>query len=508
MLVTARGLSTDLTDLNKPTHNLPSHPMAPKKAKAKAKSGKSKRTAANDSSPGAQDTAERLALIEQAKEMTQLIKMEESAFNEFQQQRERINYFWIVERKNLEEQTAQLRNKERDRQEKEEKYQFEIKRIKHLLHEQHQEISEMKQGELSLQSTQEAHRETTYEIKADNRHLQTEGKMSDSAHYEYMKSLTHEQDRKISELRHQYERYAKDIQQKYERKRKVVRDRLEAQRKADTQQIEERKNLHIGQLMSAHEKAFREIKNYYNDITHNNLDLIKSLKEQVADLKKKEAQDEKLMFEISQENKRMSEPLKRALQDVEALRKRYQQYQRDKSVLRDTKAELLVLEEQFATRSWEYEVLTQRLLQVGKEYQDLKNALQNTIYDVQRRNGFKNLMLEKQMSALKDTLDLKSAEMQELMSHGKLDPENVDFKGDLDDVIQSKRQTRYELEQHSIKISAMHKALAETVEAKLMEYGLTLVDLEYDVKGATKKSEIYERDSLSQITLKPFQHDD
>ena len=31
-----------------------------------------------------------------------------------------------------------------------------------------------------------------------------------------------------------------------------------------------------------HEKAFTEIKNYYNDITHNNLDLIKSLKEEAS----------------------------------------------------------------------------------------------------------------------------------------------------------------------------------------------------------------------------------
>ena len=43
--------------------------------------------------------------------------------------------------------------------------------------------------------------------------------------------------------------------------------------------IERQKNVHIEQLMASHEKAFAEIKNYYNDITHNNLDLIKSLKE-------------------------------------------------------------------------------------------------------------------------------------------------------------------------------------------------------------------------------------
>lgn len=238
--------------------------MAPKKAKTKAKT-KSKRATASASTLGAQDTADRLALIEQAKEMRLLIKSEESAFNDFQQQRERINYFWIVERKNLEERTAQLRNKERERQEMEEKYQFEIKVTiwSNSLALSSDSASELwtahkafatraasrdqwnearywclrvcweceslincfwrLEGELSLQTTQDAHRDTKHEIKSDNRHLQAEGNMSDIAHYQYMKSLKHEQDEKLSNLRHQYERYAKDIQQKYERKRKVRR---------------------------------------------------------------------------------------------------------------------------------------------------------------------------------------------------------------------------------------------------------------------------------------------
>ena len=37
-------------------------------------------------------------------------------------------------------------------------------------------------------------------------------------------------------------------------------------------------------LMKKHEKAFGEIKNYYNAITQDNLSLIKSLKEEVAEI--------------------------------------------------------------------------------------------------------------------------------------------------------------------------------------------------------------------------------
>ena len=41
-------------------------------------------------------------------------------------------------------------------------------------------------------------------------------------------------------------------------------------------QVEERKNSHINELMRQHEAAFAEIKAYYSDITANNLDLIKA----------------------------------------------------------------------------------------------------------------------------------------------------------------------------------------------------------------------------------------
>lgn len=81
---------------------------------------------------------------------------------------------------------------------------------------------------------------------------------------------------------------------------KILREDLELRRKQEIHEIEERKNNHINELMRQHERSFAEIKNYYNDITHNNLDLIKTLKEDVAEMKKREAQNEKLMYEIAQ----------------------------------------------------------------------------------------------------------------------------------------------------------------------------------------------------------------
>jgi chaperonin cofactor prefoldin len=50
--------------------------------------------------------------------------------------------------------------------------------------------------------------------------------------------------------------------------------------------------------------------------------------EDVAEMKKKEASNERLMYEIAQENKRLSEPLTKALKEVETLRKQLASYEK------------------------------------------------------------------------------------------------------------------------------------------------------------------------------------
>lgn len=85
-------------------------------------------------------------------------------------------------------------------------------------------------------------------------------------------------DEQITQLRSDFERQAREIEAKYEKKMRTLRDELDLRRKTEIHEIEERKNGQINELMKTHEKAFTDIKNYYNDITLNNLSLINTLK--------------------------------------------------------------------------------------------------------------------------------------------------------------------------------------------------------------------------------------
>lgn len=71
----------------------------------------------------------------------------------------------------------------------------------------------------------------------------------------------------------------------YEQKIENLREELELRMKVEVHEIEERKNQHINDLMRNHQEAFKEMKEYYNDITKENLELIKMHKEKLVDIR-------------------------------------------------------------------------------------------------------------------------------------------------------------------------------------------------------------------------------
>jgi growth arrest-specific protein 8 len=60
----------------------------------------------------------------------------------------------------------------------------------------------------------------------------------------------------------------------------------------------------------------------------------------VEEMKKKEERNEKLMADITAENKRLSEPLQAALAECDTLKRELQHYEKDKLSLQNSKARL------------------------------------------------------------------------------------------------------------------------------------------------------------------------
>jgi hypothetical protein len=141
---------------------------------------------------------------------------------------------------------------------------------------------------------------------------------------------------------------------RYEVKMDTQREDLDLRRKTELHEIEERKNGQIYALMKQHEKAFGDIKNYYNDITLNNLALINSMQEQLQELKKKDERAEKVMAEIMAENKKLAEPLAQARAELIEAKKQLVHHDRDRRALAAAKAQIKTLTLEADRARWEF----------------------------------------------------------------------------------------------------------------------------------------------------------
>jgi len=461
---------------------------APKKKgdKGKGKKGKDKGKGKGDGGKAPLADGEEMTPEQLKETIAQLhseLDKEREERNYFQLERDKINTFWEISKKELEDRKAELRNKDREMEELEERHQVEIKvykqKVKHLLYEHQNNVAQLKEaGEMALKLQQEEHRTREAESKKDKRSLKLELKELELAHEDAIRDLKQENDKNITKMLQEYERMVKELQKKYEAKMKILRDDLELRRKVEILEIEERKNHHINELMKKHEKAFGEIKNYYNDITHNNLDLIRSLKEEVSEMKKKEISNEKLMFEIAQENKKLSEPLTRALKEVEKLRHELANYQKDKMSLQNAKSRLHVLETQLRDLTWEHEVLEQRFHHVEKERDELYEKFESTIYDVQQKSGFKNILLERKLQAINESLEKKEAQLSEVLAAANLDPNMLgQVSKKLDDVLDAKNGAIKDLQYELARVTKAHNDVIRVYESKLTEFGIPVEEL-------------------------------
>ncbi|XP_063294430.1 dynein regulatory complex subunit 4 [Pelobates fuscus] len=458
--------------------------MPPKKAKG----GKKKKSAKGKKSPGLVDG---VATQEMSKEQLEehIVRLREELDREreernyFQLERDKIHTFWEITRRQLDEKKSELRNKDREMEQAEERHQVEIKvykqKVKHLLYEHQNNISELKtEGSVAIKLSQMEHRTQESVLRKDMRGMWVEIKEQELANEMMVKNLKLKQDEGITRLRSDFERQVREIETKYEKKMHVLREELELRRKTEIHEIEERKNGQINTLMKNHEKAFSDIKNYYNDITLNNLALINSLKEQMEDMKKKEDRLEKEMADLQLQNRRLTEPLQKAREEVAELHKKLTSYEKDKTTLASTKARLKQTEKELADLKWEHEVLEQRFEKLQVERDELYRKFTTAIHEVQQKNGFKNLLLERKLSALGDMLEKKEAQLNEVLAASNLDPTALTaVTRKLEDVLDSKNSAIKDLQYELARVCKSHNDLLRTYEAKMRAFGIPADEL-------------------------------
>ncbi|NWS75484.1 DRC4 protein, partial [Crotophaga sulcirostris] len=269
-----------------------------------------------------------------------------------------------------------------------------------------------------------------------------------------------------------------EIEAKYADKMQALRNELDARRSMEICELEERKNSHISELMKNHEKAFTDIKNYYNDITHQNQEHISLLKEQVEEMKKRENRLRKERAEVLLKNKQLKESLQQAQEQVSELQQKLARCNQDKEALKNTKARLKVTQKELQDLKWEHEVLVQRFSKVQAERDELYHKFTKAINEVQQKTGFKNLLLERQLKGLHNILERKEVELSEALAASNIDPSAFSLVSQkLEDELSLRDSTIKDLQFQLARACKAHNDLLKAFEGKLMAFEIPLDNL-------------------------------
>jgi len=209
---------------------------------------------------------------------------------------------------------------------------------------------------------------------------------------------------------------------KYEEQLKRLKEELELKIKVEIHEIEERKNQHINDLIRNHEAAFAELKSYYNDITRENLNVIKGQKHDIENLQASLLANSKQITEIKAQNKRAEEPIKKNRKIRDDLKYELRQHEKDQMSLENLKIKIAMLRERIRKLELEQENIDIRFNQVLQEKIDLGERFEAVTNEVKSHAELKNDLLTKRLGDLEEQLIYKETQLQQLLQRSQIDP--------------------------------------------------------------------------------------
>ena len=185
--------------------------------------------------------------------------------------------------------------------------------------------------------------EKRFHVKQEENNRKSKTTHKDDYEREDVQNIT-DTEEKRRKLQDEVEQLQSDLEMQkeqlildYETKLDELGEELALRLKVEIHEIEERKNQHRNELMENHTKSFREMKDYYNQITRESLELIKVLKERLQDIKDTIKKNEEIIENLKKEMMQFQEPLTQAKHEAEQLRKSVATFDKDKMALRNAR---------------------------------------------------------------------------------------------------------------------------------------------------------------------------
>ncbi|XP_026179652.1 dynein regulatory complex subunit 4-like [Mastacembelus armatus] len=403
----------------------------------------------------------------------------------FQLERDKIQAFWEISKRNLEETKAELRNRRREREEAEERHRVEItvykQKLKHVLSEHHNTITELKMdGTASSSLIQNQHTESELGLRRDVHGLREDFRERRLQNQNCIKELRLQHQVELMELTNEYDRTIREIEIKNQKKMQAMVEAEDRKRRAEVSELEDRMRSRVATLTEDHDRALRGAEEYYSAAQSKVLADQKVLKEELAEVQKQHARADKELSAVQQENRRLSESLQDAELQLPELHKQLQQHHQARAAAAASRARVKATEKELRDVTVQLELLLQAFQKVQQERDELLEKQTEAILAVQQKSGLKELLLDRKLAALTETVEKKEAELCAVLSSSSI--EQAAGSGStnrLQEMLASKQITISALQDDLARESQEYDQLLHICEERLRVLGVPLQDLPF-----------------------------
>jgi len=411
---------------------------------------------------------------------------EERLLNEFQQHVVKIESLLMMEKQKSFEIKDKIRDKVQEKTELQDKQEYELKvyqeKVKHLLSEHELLITNLRiECEQILKTLENVDRDEQFGLQTNIRSLLIKQKENTLKHSELLNEYNILNIKQIMELREEYKIKINDLYNKYNEKFAQIRKKCKSERKLKIKLIESSKNKHICELMKKHKQSLNDIKNYYSDIIHSNLDLIKALKCETLEVQKKEKSKEQQMTEISNINKSLSKPLKKYLNDIETLKSTLSTYAKEKDILAATQVNIDMLQGEYDDLEWKHEILRQKYDQESEEHDVLVRKYESAMLDIKQKKSMKTLILNRSIKQVNAEMEKHDINFNEILSSMNIEQASP-VSATLDDVIKVKDETVKHLENKATDVRQKYCNMIQYYEQLMSKHNIPISEMGFTPK--------------------------
>lgn len=158
-----------------------------------------------------------------------------------------------------------------------------------------------------------------------------------------------------------------------------------------------------------------------------------------------------------------------------------EKHEKIKDELKDKQNMIAEIAAKFQSEEWQYEVKLQQFQYLKQERDRLFDQFYKVVYEIHQKTGLRNLILEKKLETIEESLETKDAQINQITSAARIDPQALGIIiNTLEEVERIKNDTIREIQTELKKIREAHSNMVKTYEGKLSEFGIPVEELGFD----------------------------